>query len=199
MSSDGTITGWLERLKAGDSGAAALIWERYFSELVRLARRRLDPAARRAADEEDVALSALDSFYRGVARGRFPDLADRENLWRILVVITARKASDLRLHERRQKRGGGQVPATDGPGSDELVLDALLSEAPSPELLAEMMQACEQLFERLDAPLLREIALARMEGLTTEEIAEQLGCVPRTVERKLALIRLKWTRGPGDG
>ena len=65
-----------------------------------------------AADEEDVALSAFDSFCRGAQRGRFPQLDDRDNLWRLLVVITSRKAVDLAQHEgppevrRRRARGG---------------------------------------------------------------------------------------------
>ena len=56
-----------------------------------------------------MALSAFDSFCRGVAAGRFPQLDDRENLWRLLVILTARKAFDQVRDERRQKRGGGAV------------------------------------------------------------------------------------------
>src|SRR5262249_36398416 len=63
---------------------------------------------RRAADEEDVALSALASFCRGAEQGRFPRLEDRDDLWALLVVIAARKAVDLRQREGRQKRGGGR-------------------------------------------------------------------------------------------
>jgi hypothetical protein len=72
------------------------------------------------ADEEDVALSALDSFFRGARRGRFSDLADREGLWRLLYQITVHKAVDLTRHEKRQVRGAGRVKsesAMDGSGS----------------------------------------------------------------------------------
>jgi DNA-binding CsgD family transcriptional regulator len=37
-----------------------------------------------------------------------------------------------------------------------------------------------------------------MEGYTTEEIAAKLGYVPRTIERKLRLIRAIWTRELGS-
>jgi hypothetical protein len=61
------------------------------------------------ADEEDVALSAFDSFCRGAEKGRFPRLQDCDDLWQLLFMITTRKAADLVEHERRQKRGGGLV------------------------------------------------------------------------------------------
>ena len=109
---DGEVTLWLERLKAGDQDAAQRLWEGYFARLVGLARKKLGSLPRRAADEEDVALSAFKSFWRGAERGRFPRLDDRDDLWQVLVLITARKAYDLRRHEQRQKRGGSAVTAS---------------------------------------------------------------------------------------
>jgi DNA-directed RNA polymerase specialized sigma24 family protein len=41
------------------------------------------------------------------------------------------------------------------------------------------------------------LATAKLEGYTNDEIAEQLGCSQRTVERRLHLIRKKWEQeGP---
>ena len=98
MRSSGSITRWLGQLKAGAADAVEPLWERYFRRLVGLARARLQGTPRRAADEEDVALSAFDSFCRGAEQGRFPQLLDRDNLWRLLVTITARKAFRLAQH-----------------------------------------------------------------------------------------------------
>src|SRR5438046_5072372 len=109
MPSEGSITQWLHRLQAGDPQGAERLWERYFHRLVGLARAKLQDLPRRAADEEDVALSAFASFCRGVEGGRFPQLLDRHDLWRLLVTITARKALRLARDERSQKRGGGAV------------------------------------------------------------------------------------------
>ena len=93
---EGSVTYWLSELKAGASTAAQPLWERYFDPLVRLARTKLRAAHRSGADadEEDAALSAFDNFCRGVAQGRFPQLADRDDLWRLLVTITTRKVVD---------------------------------------------------------------------------------------------------------
>src|SRR5262249_59523795 len=106
MASKGSVTEYIDKLKAGDPVAAQMLWERYFQRLVRLARKYLQKGRPRMADEEDVALSAFDSFCRGAEEGRFPQLADRDNLWRLLVVLTARKASHVLRDEGRQRRGG---------------------------------------------------------------------------------------------
>src|SRR5262249_34579127 len=95
-----SVTAWLERLKAGEPTAAENLWARYFASLVRLARARLRGSPRAVADEEDAALSAFDSLCQGAARGHFPRLDDRDDLWRVLVVITERKAIDLAGRER---------------------------------------------------------------------------------------------------
>src|SRR4051794_14182513 len=90
----GSVTLWVDGLKGGAANAAAQpLWERYFDRLVHLARAGLRRNARGPADEEDVALSAFDSFCRGAAEGRFPRLEGRDDLWRLLVTITARKAN----------------------------------------------------------------------------------------------------------
>ena len=196
MSADGSVTFWIGQLKAGDPAAAQRLWQGYFQRLVGLARKRLQGAARRVADEEDVALSAFDSFCRGAARDHFPRLNDRDDLWQLLVMITARKAVDLRQHEGRRKRGGGAVHVEAGPGGDATSVDDALGQVigrePTPEFAAQVAEECRRLLDLLAEPELRAVALAKMEGYTTEQIAEQLGCVPRTVERKLALIRRLW-------
>src|SRR3954470_11430236 len=75
---EGSVTRLIGALVGEDTDAAAeQLWRRYFDQLVRLAQSRLRAAPRGAGDEEDVALSAFDSFCRGAVRGRFPRLGDR--------------------------------------------------------------------------------------------------------------------------
>jgi DNA-directed RNA polymerase specialized sigma24 family protein len=108
-----SVTYWIQALKTGDADAAEKLWGRYFERLINLARARLRGAVRAAADEEDAVLSAFQSFFQGAANGRYPRLDDRDDLWRLLVVITERKALDQVGHERRAKRGGGTTTQTD--------------------------------------------------------------------------------------
>jgi DNA-directed RNA polymerase specialized sigma24 family protein len=201
MSSARSVTHWLDELKAGDARAAQQLWEQYFEQLVRVARRRLRGSRRRAADEEDVALSALDSFCRGAAGGRFPDLHDRHGLWPLLVAITARKALKLAQRERRLKRGGGAVrgdSALAGPADDldeGMGWERILAREPSPALACAVADECRRLLDRLPDETLRSVARWKMEGYTNAEIAAQLGCIERTVERKLRTIRRVWEEG----
>ncbi|HKI37120.1 MAG TPA: ECF-type sigma factor [Gemmataceae bacterium] len=200
-SADGSVTRWLGELQAGDPAAAQQLWERYFRRLVGLARKRLRGTPRRAADEEDVALSAFDSFCRSAEQGRFSDIADRGGLWRLLVLMTARKARHLRRDEGRQKRGGGAHFADDTPNDpdEDSVLGQVLGREPTPEFAAQMSEECERLLRILDDaelkdPELKSVALLRMEGYSVEEIAARLGCVARTVKRKLRVIRDTWEK-----
>jgi DNA-directed RNA polymerase specialized sigma24 family protein len=195
MLDPGSVTLLLERLRAGDPEASAdattRLWARYFGALMELARKRLPGTARRAADEEDIALSALDSFCRGEAAGRFPDLADRDALWRLLATITLRKVRDAIEYEGRKKRGAGR--AGEGPGA----LDELFARDPSPELAAQVADLLGHLIGQLGDETMRRLAHLKLQGHTEEEMAAELGVSPRTVRRKLELIRRLWEREVG--
>jgi DNA-directed RNA polymerase specialized sigma24 family protein len=185
---EGSVTRWLEAAKGGGETAARELWRRYFEDLVRLARARL----RATEDEGDVALSAFDSFLAGAARGRFPRLDDRQDLWRILATIAARKASDLARRGRRLKRGGGRVieaSALEGGGRGPGDLPAA---GPGPKLAALLADECRRRLDGLRDRTLRRVALLKMDGYSNEEIAARLGCGLRTVVRKLELIRKEW-------
>jgi DNA-directed RNA polymerase specialized sigma24 family protein len=198
MASAGSVTYWIHQLKAGDQLALQQLWESYFRRLVALARQRLQGAARLAADEEDVALSAFDSFYRGVQEGRFPRLLDRGDLWQVLVLITLRKAANLANQERAQKRGGGRVrPVSALPASKEDEGPAfanLVGREPDPAFAAQVAEECRRLLALLRDPEWRAVALWKLEGYTNDEIALKVGRSVPTVERKLRLIRDAWEK-----
>src|SRR5262249_38290368 len=153
--------------------AAKPLWECYFQRLVDMARAKLKGTPRRMADEEDAALSAFDSFCRGAAQGRFPQLSDRNNLWQLLVKITVRKAIDLAHHERRQKRGGALggecfVPGRRDSPTREEDLQQIVAREPTPEFAAQVAEECHRLLGSLSDEL-RSIALRKMEGYTNSE------------------------------
>jgi DNA-directed RNA polymerase specialized sigma24 family protein len=194
-----TVTHWLAQLQAGDRGAAQKIWQRYYARLVGLARARLRTLPRRAADEEDVALSAFDSFCRGVEQGRFPDLHDRNNLWAVLATLTHHSAESLRQHEHRQKRGGGKVrgdsalaaPA-ESDGAEGFARFA--GREPTPDDVAAVTDLTEHLLGLLSNPLHRRVAVMNLEGYSDAEIAAAVGYAECTVERWLRLIRSRWEK-----
>ncbi len=190
MNSSGTVTYWIGLVKAGSPTAAQQLWEGYFQKMVELARQKLQGMPRRVADEEDVALSAFHSFCRGAGAGRFPQLGDRNSLWTLLVAITANKAVDQIRHETRRKRGG-PLDAR-GPAAAPEELEQVIGREPTPEFALLLAEQWQRLLDLLGDDALRAVALWKMEGYTVEEIAARLGCVPRTIERKLRMIRSLW-------
>jgi DNA-directed RNA polymerase specialized sigma24 family protein len=189
---------WIHQLKTGDHAAAQKLWESYFAKLVRLAQAHLRGAARAVADEEDVVLSAFDSFCRGAENSRFPQLADRNDLWQLLVLITQRKASDLVQYNARQKRRSSGTQSLDALRGDEAAYDPAGSE-PTPDFAMQIAEEVERLLQALGTDELRQLALWKMEGYANREIAVLMGCVERTVERKLWIIRQTWEAEGADG
>jgi RNA polymerase sigma factor (sigma-70 family) len=200
MSAASSVSLWIDQLKTGDAEAVTKLWQRYFKRLVGLARKKLRDAPRRAADEEDVALSAFDSFCRRAAQGQFPRLADRDDLWHLLIKITSRKAFHLMRREGAQKRGGrGRAGAAPGDNAiAEAVLEEALDRGPTPEYAAQTAEEFRRLLSSMGDGQLRAIALLSMEGYTYEEIAARLGCSVKTVQRRWTLIRKTWEREAGS-
>jgi DNA-directed RNA polymerase specialized sigma24 family protein len=202
LSGEGSVTRWIGDLREGGDSAAQHLWERYFDRLVHLAQNKLRAVPRRGAaeDEEDAALSAFDSFCQGLGRGRFPQLADRDDLWRLLIVLTLRKACDQLARQRAAKRGGGKVVGesdlcdADAPGG-MAGLDRLVGDEPTPEFAAQVAEQYRRLRDELGEDSLRQVLDLRLEGYSREEIASRLGCALRTVARKLDVIRKTWLQG----
>jgi DNA-directed RNA polymerase specialized sigma24 family protein len=191
MSTRGSVTVWIAELKAGDKLAAERLWENYFKRLVNLARHKLRRGPRAARDEEDVALSAFKSFFRGVEDSRFPRLDDRDDLWQLLVLLTARKAYRMLKHELRAKRGGGKVRSLSAI-ADESGAVEVIGREPTPEFAALVAEEYRQRLNALKDEHLQEVAVAKLEGFTNARIAAALHVDKRTVERRLGLIRRLW-------
>ncbi len=197
------VTQWIESLANGDQEAATQLWEEYFEKLARLARRKLDGLPLRDSDENDIVQSAMYSFYEGAKKHRFDALRNRDDLWKLLVTITARKVTAKRRKHFAQKRGGGKVRGESIfiHGDDEEAeagIGNVLGSEPTPELAADLAENCQTLLDRLDDEILRQIALLTLQGYKTEEIAGKLDCTRRTVERKLNRIREIWGDGEMD-
>ena len=195
----------LSELKEGDAQAAEQLWERYCLKLVAVARRKLGAASRRVADEEDIALLAFYSLCDGIQNGRFPSLTDRDDLWKLLLVITERKVIDHVRSQRRQKRGGGAVRGESVFGyldDDKMVrgIDRVVDMEPTPDYVNMAIEQCQELMKALAGDDLQQIALLKLEGWKNIEIAEKLACAPKTVSRKLEKIREIWNELlPQDG
>jgi DNA-directed RNA polymerase specialized sigma24 family protein len=177
-----TVSLWLDQLKHGNDQAVQELWDRYQFRQRGLARKLLGDAPLGAADDEDVALSAFNSFCIRAAEGQFPVLEDRDDLWKILATITVRKASRLARRERRRR--GADVPQT---------MDDFSDHGPGPEIDVISKQELRRLFDLLEDEQLRLVAYCKLEGETNAQIAKTIGKSVPTVERKLRAIRQLWS------
>ncbi len=117
------------------------------------------------------------------------------------------KSTDLIRHENRRKRGGkgntDNRTSTDDLETRQVVpLSQVIEQRPAPEFAALISSQFELLIQKIncaeDADLLH-IAVAKMMGDSNGEVAQQLGCARRTVERKIRLIQRIWEREIDDG
>jgi RNA polymerase sigma factor (sigma-70 family) len=195
VSLEGSVSQWIGELKNGDETAAQRLWERYVDRLICMAQRKLGAAPRRMSDEEDVAIVAFESFCRGTLEGRFPRLDDRNDLWQVLVMLTQRKATDQvrkSLTRRRTEVGESHLAGPDDSQSRAAGAAGVVGPEPTPEFAAQVADEFRTVLDALGDETLRRVAQWKMEGFTNQEIAEKLGCVERTVERKLEMIRERW-------
>lgn len=192
-----SVTAWIGDLKDGSDEATQKLWQRYFGQLVGLAARRLGSAPRRIADEEDVAVSVFESLCRGAAAGRFKQLQDRDDLWKLLTAIAGMKAVDQIRRQTAQKRGGTGVRGEsifEGADPGQIGgLGQLIHHEPTADFLAVMDEQQQAMFDALPDPSQRDVARLRFEGYSNQEIAETLDISLRSVERKLKVIREIWT------
>ncbi len=186
MVSGGSVTAWIGQLRAGEEAALARLHARYWPALVELARKKLRGAPARAADEEDVAQDAFWAFYQSLKAGRLPRLENREHFLAFLSHLIACRAVNQIDHELgASKRDAGRVQG-------DSVLDSLAGDdAPTPLEQAILNDCYRCYLDRLPDKL-RPVAELYLANYTNREIAEQLACVERTVERKVAMILAKW-------
>ena len=181
METSQSITRLIRAVQDGSNSAIRPLLAAYFDRLVQLARKRLQNMPGLGGYDEDLALRSFHSVYERLRDPSRPlELAGRDDLWRLLATRTISRAIDLiRQHHPEEV-------------SRDQDFTQLLTREPTPLEAAEMADECRRLLECLPEPELRLIALLKVEGYTNEEIASQLDCVPRTIERKMSRIRLLW-------
>lgn len=77
-------------------------------------------------------------------------------------------------------------------------IERVIDSEPTPEYAVLAVEQCQELLEMLPNQQLRQVALWKLQGWKNREIAEELGCIPETVERKLRGIREIWSAEWGD-
>ncbi len=160
------------------------IWQKLFDDLVIVARKQMRDLPPRMKDEEDIAISAIKSYFRCVEKGKFELQEDGFGLLPRLSLIAIRKCADLAAYLKAQKRDVARVTDAE--------IDEIVGRDASPSSIVEQEEGRQRLLEALPDDRLRQMARWKMEGYKNKEIAEELGCVERSVERGIGTIRKAW-------
>jgi RNA polymerase sigma-70 factor (ECF subfamily) len=185
MPPDPSFDDLMTRLRAGDETAAEEIFQRFAGRLIALARSRLDSLVRRRMDPEDVLQSVFRSFFQRHADGRIT-LEGWESLWSLLTVLTLRKCGRKIVYHRAARRDVRRVASPANP--DDTALAGAMAREPAPEEAAMLTEIVEQLLRGLSQRE-QEIVVLGLQGYGSSEIAAQVHCTERTIQRILARIR----------
>lgn len=188
------ITPLVQRIQGKrDEEATELLWNAYYQRITKAARGYIGAMPKRVADEEDVALSALNSFFKAAENGRLEKMQDRDDLWRLLLTFTARKANRHKERAMAKKRGGGLAQGESGFVHAKEAEPHQLSEIPDQAFVGDLVAECNELISTLPDETLKTIATMRLKAYKVEEIADELGVVGSTIKRKLKRIREIWS------
>ncbi len=165
----------IARLRSGDPEAFRLIDELYARRLMGLARKRLPRKISAKVDAADVVQSVLRTFFHRVTRGEFPNLSDPESCWRVLATITRRKCGRQAIHYLADRRSVGREEAPSSAWE-------ALAQGPSVEAAVVLIETIEQLAQQFEPHQVQMFGLL-LDGHTPGQIAEEVGCSKRTVER----------------
>jgi RNA polymerase sigma-70 factor (ECF subfamily) len=176
------------RLREGDPQAAEELFARYSQRLTVLAEQHLSRRLAARLDGEDVVQSVFRTFFRRSAAGEFR-IDSSDELWRLLVQITVRKARALGRHHTAKVR---DVGAETRSGIVAWLLHAESYE-PGPEEAVALVDQIEELLRGLP-PLYRDLLQLRLEGHSVVDTAARLGISRRTVHRALNLLQERLER-----
>lgn len=186
------ITSWIDQLSNGNDQAAEELWLHISLRLHEFASQKLDSRMRRRYDEHDAANSAFYSLCNGLVDGRL-EAVNRDAFWGLLAVITSRKITAQRRQLSSQKRGGGALQGESGFGEFGAGgINEVAGNQTTPEVQAEVSESCAQLLEAISDEALKKIVLLKFEGWKNGEVAREMKCSQRTIERKLEKIRRIW-------
>jgi RNA polymerase sigma-70 factor, ECF subfamily len=174
---DGSFDELMAKVRAGDEVAESLVFRRFARRLIGLASKHLDAWVRERVDVEDAVLSACKSFFLRFRQDAF-DVADWEELWALLALITLRKCQKRREHTRAARRDPARELSLEALELESLIPDR----GPTPEEAAIFAETLERLFNATgpgDLPIVEKILM----GYSGEEIAERCDCSVRTVGR----------------
>ena len=175
----GEVTQLISLAREGDRRAIDGLFEQFYPELRRIARRLLSRGARHGHID---ATALVNECYLKLVRQEAFTPADSTHFLAYAATVMLSVVVDAARAARTNRRGGG---------AEHLELDAYLIESitavPDPAL---EVHAALQTLSRIDARLGRLVEMRYFDGLEETDIAAALGLSTRTVRRDWVKARL---------
>lgn len=174
MDPDPQFAALIQRVRAGDSQAAAALVLQFEPEIRRYVRVRLtDAALHRVYDADDILQSVLGNFFVRLRAGQF-DLDQPEQLIKLLVTMAHNKLVDKARNPGVRKRAE----------CDSSVWGAFTASGKTPSDVVAREELLRAAYDRLTAEE-RQLVEQREQGRGWKEIAETSGGTPEGLRKKL--------------
>jgi len=194
MSPPTTSFGAVEKVKSGDREAFSALFVKYRRRLAVFLRYKAGPELLASAEVDDLMQETFLRAFRDIDQFIYQAPG---SFWKWLASVATHVVLDAARFQNRQKRHAGEMArfrSASNPQAPEPL------DTKTPTLLLAEKETVAELFKRLDAlpeDYRQAILLAKIEGLSTQEMAERLG-KPREAAALLlhrALKRLRSLAG----
>jgi RNA polymerase sigma-70 factor (ECF subfamily) len=169
----------IQRVREGDGEAAAVLVRRYESAVRRAARFRLGDAGLCAIlDSVDVCQSVFANFFVRAAAGQY-EIAEPEQLLKLLVKMVRNKVIDHASKERAERRHHRQVALERG------VEENAVAKTPPPDQAVAVHELYQEAYRRL-SPEERRLVDLRNAGHDWASIASEQGRTPIALRKQFS-------------
>lgn len=174
----------IARWQSGSQTAAQQLFDSYVNRLLLLARWHISDRLRTRIDPDDVVQSVFRTFFFRVKNDSFT-FDEADDLFKLLARITLHKT----LRQVAYHRAARRSPEREHPTSqneDDTVMQ-LMDTEPDPETVVEFADHLKTFLGKFSTQE-QQIIEMRLQGHTSEEIAEKLGTYDRKIRRVLERI-----------
>ena len=170
MTVAGSVSQLIALAKDGDEDAFSDLHRRYWPQIVGIAASRLNGNRRTVTDADDLAQRAFIDLHLGFRNRRMPRLETRHQFLALMSHIVACKVLNEIRHATAARRGGSS--------SRFVSVCELLTESPDTgPVQSAILNDCYNYYVNGLPEKLRPFADMHLAGMTSREIADEMGCV----------------------
>jgi RNA polymerase sigma factor (sigma-70 family) len=204
----------VRKCAAGELGALDKLVHRYNRKMIQLANRYMRRLRlyNPAFDAEDAVHNTLIKLFHRANDCQLDSVQSSVKFWRVFFSMLKCEIRDARDHFASRKQGGpgarrsrrraahggleddGVPTRGQASRSNEDAINSLYSLLPPPEDLALIKLEIEEFLQYLNDPISQRIMILMVESHTNKEIADLLDVNERTIERRVATIRVRYFR-----